>query len=258
MPQAVDDELDPQQERDGGQHEGRGPQVAAESPVEEARGDEAAGQARVVEPLQADQPGPVFGATLVEGWVGAGSQCAGAHQHRADARPRFADQVHRGVHGDPELLERTDQPRVVFGGEHGDHLGVRTGREGAQGIDQGGVGAQRRSGLVAGAGDRRHQPPAEDHDAGPLPFLEPPGDVAAAGPGGVGRFRREQQVTEHLDPAPQGHLDAMLTPRRQIPVQFLSGGDGAAHGISHRVTSGRCLRVLSSTAVSPEWPRGCR
>ena len=244
--QAVDDELDPQQERDGGQHEGRGPQVATEPAVEEARRDEAAGQARVVEPFQADQPGPVFGATLVEGWVGAGPQRAGAHEHRADPRPRFADQVHRGVHGDPELLERTDESRIVVGGEHGDHLGIGTGREGAQGLDEGGVGTQRRGGLVVGAHDRCHQAPAEDHDARPLPFLEPPGDVAAAGPGGVGRLGREQQVTEHLDPAAQGHLDAMLAPRRQIRVQFPSGGDGAAHGISHRVTSGRSPRPLSA------------
>ncbi len=217
VPQAVDDELDPQQERNGGQHEGWGPQVATEPAVEEARGDETAGQARVIEPFQADQPGPVLGATLVEGWVGAGTQRAGAHEHGPDPRPRLADQVHCGVHGDPELLERTDESRIMLGGEHGDHPGIRSGREGAQGIDQGGVGTQRRRGLVVVAGDRRHQAPAEDHDAGTLPLLEPPGDVAAAGPGGIGRLGREQQVTEHLDPTTQGHRDAMLTPRRQIP-----------------------------------------
>jgi hypothetical protein len=121
MPEAVDDELDPQQERNGGQHEGRGPQVATEPAVEEARGHEAAGQARVIEPFQADQPGPVFGAVLVEGWVGARAQRAGPDEHRTDPRPRLADQVHCGVHGDPELLEGADELRIVVGGQDGDH-----------------------------------------------------------------------------------------------------------------------------------------
>ena len=120
------------------------------------------------------------------------------------------------------------------------------------------MGAQRLGVLGAGAHGRCHQAPAEDHDAGPLPFLEAPGDVAAGGPGGIGRFGREQQVTEHLDPAAQGHLDAMLAPRRQLPVQFPSGGDGAAHGISHRVTSGRSARSLSSTDRFSGGAGGCR
>ena len=121
VPEAVDDELHPEQQRDGGQHEGRSPEVAPQSAVEEARSHEASGQARIVEPFQADQPGSVLGTALLM-WVGAGPQRAGAHQHGPRPGPRLATQIDRVVHDDAGLLERGDQPGVAFGGEHRDHL----------------------------------------------------------------------------------------------------------------------------------------
>ena len=36
--------------------------------------------------------------------------------------PGLAAQIDGGVHGDAGLLERSDQRRTEFGGEHGDHL----------------------------------------------------------------------------------------------------------------------------------------
>ena len=69
-------------------------------------------QARVVEPLHADQPGPVLGAASRDvGWR-SGRSVPGAHQHVRVPGPGLAVQVDGVVHRDAGLLERSDQRRI--------------------------------------------------------------------------------------------------------------------------------------------------
>ena len=116
----VDHEVDAQQERDRGEQQGGGPQVAAQPAVEQARGDEAPRQPRVVEALHARQPGSVLGRRGVDGRAGVSVHGAGPHQHRPGARPRLAGEVDRIAHHGTTALQRLPEFGVVLGGGHHD------------------------------------------------------------------------------------------------------------------------------------------
>ena len=98
MAQAVHHELDAQQERDHGQHERRGPEVAAQAPVQHARGDETSGRQRIVQALHAGEPGPVVGGCRVDGGVPVGSERPGAHEHGARPGACLAREVDPVTH----------------------------------------------------------------------------------------------------------------------------------------------------------------
>ena len=91
---------------------------------------------------------------------------------------------------------------------------------------------------------RRHQPPAQDHDAGPLPLLEPPGDVAAGGPRAVGGLGGEQEVADDLDPPAEGH--------REGAVRAGRGGRLASHP---RVGVGSHSSSIVSPSGAPAPPQ---
>ena len=136
-PEAVDDELDAQQQRDGGEHERRCPEIAAQPAVEQARGDEAARQARVVEPIHAGQPGPVVAGRGVHRGVGVRPERPGPHEHRAGAGAGLAGQVDRVADRHPRPTSACDQRGITFGGGHDDDdPGVRTGREGGERVGE--------------------------------------------------------------------------------------------------------------------------
>ncbi len=203
--EAVDDELDAQQERDHGQRQWRGPEVAAQAAVEHARGDEAARQSRIVETLHAGQPGPVVGGRGIHGRIAVGTQRAGSHQHGARARTRFAVEVDAVAHRRAVALQGLHECGVTLGGrQDDDHLGVGAGGERLERVGEGRVPLDHGGGLVGGT--RCHQAPAHDHDAGPLPLVESLGDVAAGGPrtvGGLGGSSRSP-MTSTLRPSATG------------------------------------------------------
>ena len=131
----VDHELDAQQERDHGQRQRRRPEVAAQPPVQDARGDEAARRPRIVQTVHPGQPGPVVGGRDVKGGFAVGAQRAGAHEDGPGAGAGLAREVHRVAHGHAATLECLDQRGVPFGWcHHHDHLGVGTGGELTQGV----------------------------------------------------------------------------------------------------------------------------
>ena len=110
--EAVDHEVDTQQQRDGGQDERRRPQVAPQPAVQQPRRDEAPRRAWVVEPLHADQPGTVVGGRGVDRRVGVGSHRAGAHEHGACPGAGLAREVDRVAHLEAAALEGADQRGV--------------------------------------------------------------------------------------------------------------------------------------------------
>ena len=204
--EAVDDELDAQQQRDGGQHQGRRPQVAAQAPVEQSRRHEATGQQGIVEALHAGQPGPVLRGRGVHRRVGVGPQRPGPDQDSPGAGPGFAVQVHAvaDLHAaTAQLLHQGVVPLVRL--QHGDDAGVGPPGEITQRAHEHGMSGQGRGGAFVLRATRRGQAAAEDHDPGSLPLLEPAGDVTAGGQGAAGGLRREEQVADHLDPPPEGH-----------------------------------------------------
>ena len=97
--EAVDHELDAQQQRDGRQHQRRRPEIAAQPAVEQPGGDEAARQPRVVEALHAREPGTVVARRRVDRRVGVRSHDAGADQHGAGPGAGLAGEVDRGADG---------------------------------------------------------------------------------------------------------------------------------------------------------------
>ena len=205
MSQAVDHELDTEQQCDGCQHQRRCPQVPSQAPVEEAGVDEAACETRVVEALHPGEPRSVVGGSGVDRWIGVGLQRSGADEHRASARPRLAGEVHGTVHVHAAPLEHADDVGVALGGRHdGDDPGLRAGRERAQRVDELRVGLQR-FGRVQRS--RCNQASAEDDEARSLPFLQAPGDVTAGGPRAVGGRGWQQEVADDLDPASQCDRD---------------------------------------------------
>ncbi len=107
MIEPVDHEFQTQEQGQGGQDERGGPKVPTEAPIEQARGDKTAGEARVFQPINAVQPRPFAGPAGL-GWVDQRMRSTGAHQNGAGAGPGAAVQVH------------------AFG-----HLGTERGEEGA-------------------------------------------------------------------------------------------------------------------------------
>ena len=106
-------------------------------------------------------------------------------------------------------LQRLHQCGIALGGRHDDdHLGVGAGGERPERVGEIRV-LLHDGGRIVGA-PRRHQPPAQDHDAGPLPLLEPLGDVAAGGRGAVGGLGGEQEVADDLHPPAQGHREGAV------------------------------------------------
>ena len=86
------------------------------------------------------------------------------------------------MHLKPAAFEVSHQLRIAFGGRHDDDdLGVGPRRERAQRVHQLRVHTEHGGGTDSALAARRHQAPAEDHDARPLPILEPAADVAAGG-----------------------------------------------------------------------------
>jgi hypothetical protein len=201
--EAVNHELDAQEEGDHGKGERRSPEVAAQPPVEHARGDEAARQSRVVQALHPGQPGPVGGGHGVNGRIPVGPQRARTHEHGACAGSRLAQQVDAVAHGHAVALEHPHEGGVALRCRYDDdHLRVGPGGKGRQGV------GERRMLLDDGrrfvATPRRHQASAHNHDAGPLPLVEPLGDVAAGGSRTVGGLRGEQEIADHLHPPAEG------------------------------------------------------
>ncbi len=113
--QTVDHELDAQQERDHGQRERRGPEVAAQPPVQHARGDEATRRPRIVQALHAGEPGPVVGGCRVHGGVAVGSERPGAHEHGARPGARLAREVDPVAHRHTAPLQRLHQRGIPLG-----------------------------------------------------------------------------------------------------------------------------------------------
>ena len=91
--EAVDHEFESQQERHPGQHQWWGPQIAAEPTVEQPGGHESAGEARVVESFEADEPGSLLTGHGVDGRVGVGPRLPGTHQHGARSRTGHTVQI---------------------------------------------------------------------------------------------------------------------------------------------------------------------
>ena len=198
-PEPVDDELEPQQERDDGQHERRRPEVATQSPVEHTGRDESACQHRIVEAVDAGEPGPIVGRCGLDRGIAVRAQRAGADEHSPRARSRLAREVDPVAHRDPTTLQLLHQGGIAFGRRHDDdHLGVGPGGEGRERVGQVCVVAQCAGGVVVAP--RRRQSPAQDHDAGPLPFGQPAGDVATGGAGAVGWLVGKQEVADDLHP----------------------------------------------------------
>ena len=141
-------------------------------------------------------------------------------------------------------LQVPHQLGIPLGGGHDDDdLRVGPCREGAQRVDQVRVGAQHVGGPDPARAARRHQTPAEDDDARPLPLLEPAADVTAGGARAVGGLRGEQEVADHLDPPAQGDRDGAVGPGRGF------GGPG------HRVDRATHAGTIVSPPERPAPPR---
>ena len=229
----VHHELQPQEEGQPGQDQGRRPQIAPEPPVEQSRGDEAPGQAGIVEAFHPHQPRSILTRRRVDGGVGVRTQGPGADQDGAPPAPGHAVQVRTGGERDAEPLQRMGE---VVGlpcrvDDH-HHLGVGAGGEGGEGGREVLVRAQGlgRAGLPRAAAD--NQLAAEHHDARPLPVGQLLGDVAARGQGAGGGGMGEEEVAQHHDPAAEGHVDPphlarARGPRPVLPQLLRFGGHAA-------------------------------
>ena len=160
--ESVDHEVDAQQQGDGGQHQRRRPEVAAQPAVEQARGHEPARQPGVVEALHAGEPGTLVGRRGVDGRVGVGPHGAGTNQHGAGCpRPSRRRGRSQSRTVTPQRSRAADQLGVPLGGHHGDDLRVVAGREGTERAGELRVAAQgsrrrrRRRGSSARPGGRR-------------------------------------------------------------------------------------------------------
>ena len=208
MPEPVHHELEPQEERQPGQHERGRPEVAPQPPVEQAGGDEAPGQTGIVESLHSRQPRTVLTRRGIGGRVGVGTGGPGTDQDGALSGSGHAMQVGARGERDAEPLQFPGEVIGLLGrvDDH-DHLGVGAGREGGEGGRQVLVRPQglRCAGRPwAAAAD---QLAAEDDDARPLPFGQLLGDVPAGGEGAGGGSRGQQEVTQHHHPATEGDVE---------------------------------------------------
>ena len=221
-----------------GQRERRRPEVAAQPPVQHARGDEATRQPRIVQALHAGQPGPVVGGRGVHRGVAVGPQRAGAHEHRARARRRS-----RRPGRSPS---RTVTPRrsrvcatagIALGGRHhGDHLGVGAGGERSQRVGELRVLLDDAGRIVGGAAGR-HEPAAQDDDARALPFRRAAGRC---------RGRRRRELSVGSGGSRRSPMTSTLRPRATGSVRSTSAS-AAGPRLHPRV--GFCSH--SSSIVSP-------
>ena len=237
--QTVDHELDAQQQRDHGQRERRRPEVAAQPPVQHARGDEPARQPRVVQALHAGQPRPVLGRCGVGRPAAGRPEGAGAHQHR----PRAGSGLTREVDpvAAPARLARSSACTSAGSRSAGSMTTITWESARAANAPQrvGEVRMRVHDARRIVETARRDQAPADDHDARTLPLLEPAGDVAARGPRAVGGLRGQQEIADHLHPAAERHGEGAVGPG--------CSGRGSHHP---RVVVGS----HSSSIVSPSGP----
>jgi hypothetical protein len=181
VPESVDDEVPPQEERHRGEQQGRRPQVAPQASIEQARGDEASGQAGVVQAIHPGQPRSLLARPLVGGGIGVRAQRAGADEDRAGAGPGHAVQIEGHLARHAQRGEDAGQfvARVRL---HDDqHLGVGPASEGGQGRGQFSMGPQcvgRTRFVGAAEGDELA---ADDDDARALPVGQLRRDVATGG-----------------------------------------------------------------------------
>ena len=129
----VNDEFEPQEERQRGQDQRRRPQIAPQATVEQAGGDEAPGQAGIVQPLHPGQPRAIVARRGVDGGVGVRAGGAGADQDGALAGAGHAVQVDAGLERDAQRGQHVGE--VVGLGrrvDHDDHPGVGAGGEGGE------------------------------------------------------------------------------------------------------------------------------
>ena len=105
-----------------------------------------------------------------------------ALEHGARAGSRLALQVDAVANVHPMAFQHLHECGVALGRRHDDDdLRVGAGGKGRQCVGECRMLLDDGSGLLAAP--RCHQPSAHDHDAGPLPLVEPLGDVAAGGAG---------------------------------------------------------------------------
>ena len=137
---------------------GRRPQIAAQAPVEQPRGDETPGQAGIVEALHPGQPRPILTRRGIDGRVGVRTQGARCGPGRCAPRPRSRSAGRRpGASDTPSSSSAAGEivglPRRVD--DHHDDLGVGAGGEGGEGGREVRVGAQGlgRAGLPGAAAD---------------------------------------------------------------------------------------------------------
>ncbi len=197
----VNDEVEPKQERERGQHQRRRPQVAPQATVEQARGDEAAGQPGIVEALHPDQPRAIVARRGVDGRVGVGAEGPGADQHGALAGARHAVEVDAAARSTPRALERSRRGR-----------GSRSAGSTTTTTSESGRAANAASAAVSALwaparrpvpdlrGSRR--PPAGRRARRCPDPASPPASARCRGwsPGSSARFGRQQQVAQHHGP----------------------------------------------------------
>ena len=217
----VHHELQSQEERQRGQDERGGPEIASQAPVEQPRGDETPGQAGIVEALHAGQPRSVFARRGIGGRVGVGT---GVPVRIRTVRPPAPVTQCRSAPGASETPSPSSSRATLVVllrrvGHHHDDLGVGTGGEGGEGGGELRVGAEGfgRAGLPGAAAD--DQLAADDDDARPLPFGQLLGDVAAGGQRAGGGGRGQEEVAEHHDPAAEGDVDPPHPGRAREPAR---------------------------------------
>ena len=254
--EAVDDELDAQQERDHGQRQRRGPEVAAQPPVQDARGDEAPRQPRVVQALHARSARAGRRWARRQWGVAVGPERAGADEHGAVPAPVSHARSTAVAHGHAATFERLARARA----SRSEGAITTITWESARAANVTRARSVRSRMMVHGAGGvvgapRGHQPSADDHDARPLPFARAAGRCHGRRPascrwaraGGGGR-RRPRPAGRGADGERRGRTAAvaaaspLLPPfRRRLPFAV------------HRVTFGgpgpSAMRRIASPGV---------
>ena len=247
--EAVDHEVDPQQQRDGGQDEGRRPQVAPQPAVQQARGDEAAGRRG-----SSSRSMPASHGRSSDGAASIGGLASGRHASRR-ARAPCACRRRSRTRGRPRrvTLDAAALSRAATSsgsrsgrGHHDDHLRVGPPRERAQRVGELGVGAAARRRARAepwqpGA-TRRPQTttmPGPCHSSSRRAMSRQAARELSVGLG------REQQVADHLDPPAQrrrGWCGRPPAPCRGSPV-----------AARRRRCSCRAHRVTFGGPTPPHW-----
>ena len=211
--EAVDHEVDAQQQRDGGQHQRRRPEVAAQPAVEQPGGDEAARQPRVVEALHAGQPGTLVGGRGVDRRVGVGSHGPGADEHGAGARrPSRRPGRRRRAPRRPLRSSVSHQLGVAFGGGHARRRPASRG------------GPRTRASASVSSGWRRSAA------AGPTPLGQP------------GATRRPQRITM---PGPC-HSSSRRPMSRQAARELSVGSGGSSRSPMTSTRRPRATRMVRS------------